>query len=108
MYKRKLNPKFWAVVAGILAICYFYPRALVSLLGEDNPWTSYFYMYGFGLVTFSVGMFVILKSGALNPHRGNERMWMHLLLGGFVFFSTFHGIWIILALNIPYLGGGIQ
>ena len=108
MAKKKLNPKFWGLVTGIIAFCYIYPRILVSVLGEDNPWTSFLYMYGFGLLTFGLGMLIILKTGALNPNRGNERTWMHLLLGGFVFFSTLHGLWIILALNIPYLGGGIQ
>ena len=104
MSAKKLSPKFWGLVVGIFAICYFYPRLLVNVLGESNPWTSYFYMYGFGLVTFAIGMLVILKSGALKPSRGNERMWMHMLLGGFVFFSTLHGLWVILALNVPFKG----
>jgi hypothetical protein len=104
MSKKPLSLKFWALIAGVIAICYFYPRILVGLLGKENPWTSYFYMYGFGLVTFAIGMLVILKSGALKPGRGNERMWMHLLLGGFVFFSTLHGLWVILAINIPFKG----
>lgn len=108
MSRKKLNLRFWGVLFGIIAFCYVYPRILVSVLGEDNPWTSFLYMYGFGLLTFGLGMGVILKAGSLNPNRGNERLWMHLLVGGFVFFSTLHGVWIVLALNLPYLGGGIQ
>ena len=104
MYRKKLNPKFWGLITGVFVFCYVFPRFLVNTLREENPWTSYLYMYGFGLVAFAIGMFVILKSGALNPHRGNERMWMHLLIIGFVFFSTLHGLWIIFALNVPYLG----
>ncbi|MEO0336974.1 MAG: hypothetical protein AAF202_11295, partial [Pseudomonadota bacterium] len=78
MSKKPFSLKFWGLVTGIIATCYFYPRILVGLLGKENPWTSYLYMYGFGLITFSVGMLVILQSGALKPSRGNERMWMNL------------------------------
>lgn len=105
MYKRKLNPKFWGFVTGLMAIIYIYPRIIVGLFGEDDPWTSYFYMYGYGLITFALGMLIVMKSGALKPGRGNETLWFRFLLGGFVFFSTLHGLWIIMSLHIPFRGG---
>jgi hypothetical protein len=31
-------------------------------------------------------------------------LWFWVLLGGFFFFATVHGLWILASLNIPYLG----
>lgn len=103
--KQSLNYRLLGMIAGVLAISHFFPRALIRVLGTENPWTSYFYMYGLGFVCFAIGMMVIMKQGSLNIRRGNERFWFHMLLGGFVFFSTLHGVWIILAIHYPYKGG---
>ena len=103
--KKSLNLKLIGIISGTLAISHYFPQALIRVLGTENPWASYFYMYGLGLVCFVLGMFVILKQGALNIRRGNERFWFYILLGGFLFFSTLHGIWIILAIHYPYKGG---
>ena len=57
-------------IALILAFVYFFPRYLIASLGPANPWTSYFYQYGLGLVAFSIGIYIILKSGACQFGRG--------------------------------------
>ncbi|MCB0365868.1 MAG: hypothetical protein H6624_17180 [Bdellovibrionaceae bacterium] len=103
--KQPFNFRLLGLIALVLGFSHYFPKTLVSILGTENPWTSYFYMYGLGLVCFGIGLMVILKQGALNLHRGTERFWFHVLLGGFVFFSTLHGVWIILAIHYPFKGG---
>jgi len=88
----------------ILAFMYIYPRMLINELGEANPWTSYFYMYGFGVLFFFIGIFIILKSGACNLKREQDRFWFKILMFGMVFFASLHAGWIYLALSIPVKG----
>ena len=92
-------------IAVLLGIVFAFPRLLSTWLGNDNPWTSYLYMYGFGLVFFSLGILLILKTGACKPGRGRDRFWLGVLLGGFVFFATLHAVWILAALYLPQQGG---
>jgi drug/metabolite transporter (DMT)-like permease len=88
----------------LLAFIYTYPRLIISWLGESNPWTSYLYLYGFGAGFFLMGIFIILRTGACRLDRGHDKLWFWVLLGGFFFFATVHGLWILASLNIPYLG----
>ncbi len=93
------------VVVTLLLLCtYYYPRLLIARLGEANPWTSYLYQYGFGLIVFVVGLWVILKTGACKLGRGRDSLWFGVLLAGFAMFSTLHALWIVAAQNLPYLG----
>ena len=96
-----------ALIVGlaILAFVFYYPRFLIDRLGESNPWTSYLYQYGFGLVFFVVGLCVILGSGACKLGRGRDTFWFGVLLAGFVGFATLHAVWIVAAQQVPYLGG---
>lgn len=89
----------------LLGIIYSYPRWIIGWLGEANPWTSYLYQYGFGLIFFLVGIYVILKAGACRPGRGRDSFWLGVLFSGFVFFAVAHALWIVASLSIPYLGG---
>ena len=89
----------------ILALIYYYPRLLIERFGLASPWTSYFYQYGFGFVTFMVGIWVILSTGACKPGRGRDGLWFLILIGGFLFFLVLHGVWIVAALRAPHLGG---
>jgi hypothetical protein len=89
----------------LLAVIYSYPRWIIAKLGEENPWTSYLYQYGFGLIFFLVGITIILKAGACRPGRGRDTFWLGVLFSGFVFFAAVHALWILASLNIPYLGG---
>lgn len=88
----------------LLAFIYVYPRLIINWLGEGNPWTSYLYLYGFGAGFFLMGIFIILRTGACRLDRGHDKLWFWVLLGGFFFFATVHGLWILASLNIPYLG----
>ncbi|NDV62870.1 hypothetical protein G0Q06_10445 [Puniceicoccales bacterium CK1056] len=93
------------LIAVLLGAIYTYPRWIIAELGESSPWTSYLYQYGFGLIFFLVGIYVILKSGACQVGRGRDSFWLGVLFVGFIFFATAHALWIVASLNIPYLGG---
>jgi len=92
-------------IAIIVAFIFAYPRFLGLFFDNASPWMSYFYLYGFGLVTFVIGMRLIIKSGACQPGRGDDTLWYRLLIGGYVFFFSLHGIWILLSLHVPFKGG---
>jgi hypothetical protein len=94
-----------ALTVALLVFIFAYPRIIIAWLGEANPWTSYLYQYGFGLVFFLMGIYLILKSGACQPGRGHDSFWLGVLFAGFVFFAGAHALWIVASLNIPYLGG---
>ena len=100
----KANLRILLSIPLVLVIIYFYPRLLVKLLGEANPWTSYLYQYGLGLIVFLIGIWMIISTKACQLGRGHDTFWFRVLLGGFVFFALVHAIWILAALKIPYLG----
>ncbi|MBP7829338.1 MAG: hypothetical protein KA248_05430 [Kiritimatiellae bacterium] len=92
--------------AGVLAFVYFFPRAVIRWLGESSPWTPYLYLYGLGLVTFLIGLRIILKSRACQPGRGRDSFWLGVLLAGYALVAGLHAAWILAALYIPFKGGG--
>jgi len=94
-----------AIILVLLVTIYTYPRLIISWLGEENPWTSYLYLYGFGLVFFLMGIYLIFRTGACKLGRGHDTFWFGILIGGFIFFASVHALWILAAQNIPYLGG---
>lgn len=103
MTAKKTLPFIYGIF--VLAFIHYFPKYIIAVLGEANPWTSYLYMYGLGFIVFVTGIWVVLGNGALRFGRGYDSYWFKVLLGGFIFFATVHFIWILLALNIPYLGG---
>ena len=94
------------VIVLILAFFFFFPRLLVRGLGMESPWTSYFYLYGNGLIVFLIGIWVILRSGACRFGRGYDTSWFVVLLLGYAFFALMHAAWIAAALYWPVAGGG--
>ncbi len=105
MSQKAVSAKWWGLLPLILAIAYCLPRLLVSTLGAENPWTSYFYLYGFGAIYSGLGLLLILKSGACRLDRPRDRFWFSMLIAGFCYFAGLHALWIYLSLSIPYLGG---
>jgi len=93
------------IIIFIVAFIYFFPRFIIRQLGPADPWTSYLYQYGFGLITFLVGIFIIINSKACQLGRGRDRFWFIILFVGFFIYALLHAIWIIAAQNFPYLGG---
>ncbi len=105
MSQKVASAKGWALLPLILAIAYFFPRFLVNTLGMENPWTSFFYLYGFGAIYSGLGVLLVLKTGACRLDRPRDRFWMKMVIGGFFYFAALHAVWIYLAVSIPYLGG---
>lgn len=95
----------WAVIPLLLAIVFYFPRFLSSSLGPENPWTSFFFLYGFGLIYLGSGLVLVTKTKACNLQRPRDRFWFNGILLGFCFFAGLHALWIYLSLSIPYLGG---
>jgi uncharacterized membrane protein YkgB len=97
--------KLTLILIGIIAFIYFFPRFIIANLGPADPWTSYLYQYGLGLIVFLVGILVILKSKSCQLGRGRDTFWFILLIFGFVFFAVVHALWIVASQKYPYLGG---
>ncbi len=89
----------------ILVVTFFFPRFIISQLGTSDPWACYLYQYGFGLIVFGVGILLIFKTKACQLGRGRDGYWFKWLIGGFTIFAVAHALWILLALNMPVMGG---
>jgi len=93
-----------AAAAGILLFTLAWPRLLTGVFGVDSPWTSHLYKYGFGAVFFFTGVFIVLKAGACNRKRYQDRFWFRFLIFGFFWYLILHTLWIVAALTIPFMG----
>ena len=103
MRSRKLE--IILIIAGVLAFVFFFPRLIIRWLGETSPWTPYLYLYGLGLVTFLIGLRVILRARSLQFGRGRDSAWFVVLLFGYAFFALLHAAWILASLYLPFKGG---
>ena len=104
--ENKISPLvWWAAIPLFVAFAYFFPRLLVNTLGPGDPWTSYLYLYGFGVFYTGSGLLLALKTGACQMHRPRDRFWFKIIVGGFCYFACLHAVWIYLSLSIPYQGG---
>lgn len=65
-----------------------------------QTWLPFIYLYGVGGIFFFAGMYIIIKSGSLNPARKQHKFWIRVLFGGYFFFFFLHGILIISALYL--------
>ncbi|WP_337865249.1 hypothetical protein [Ignavibacterium sp.] len=65
-----------------------------------QPWIPFIYLYGVGGIFFFTGMYIIIKSGALNPNRKHHKWWIKILFGGYFFFLFLHAFLIISALYL--------
>ena len=93
-----------ALIPLVAIFTFVYPRLLISWLGEANPWTSYLYQYTFGLIFFGLGILMVLRTKACVPGRGRDSKWLKILIGGFIFFASFHGLWVYMSIVWPVKG----
>jgi drug/metabolite transporter (DMT)-like permease len=101
----KSNKIIISTLALFMAIFIFYfPRMLISYLGTDNPWTSYFYQYAFAFLYFGSGILLALRSKACQPGRGRDSLWLALSIGGFIFLAVFQGVWVYMSIHWPFKG----
>jgi hypothetical protein len=102
--ERALNHYVIMMAAFVLAITWLIPRFLVGWFGLESPWTSYLYKYLLGTVFFFVGVFLVLKGGACNLKRPQDRYWFRFLILGLFWYISLHGLWILGALSVPFKG----
>ena len=88
-----------------IAAVYFWPRYLSETLGEKNPWMSYLYTYGLGILFFAFTVFWIFSSPSPNPKKQKQdRFWLFVFCGALGFGITLHGVWIWFAVSYPFKG----
>jgi hypothetical protein len=63
-----------------------------------QTWLPFIYLYSIGGIIFFVGLYILIKSKALNLQKKQHRYWLKVLLVGFFFFLILHSFLIISAL----------
>ena len=96
--------KLLSILSLFLIFAFCFPRLLIENLGETNPWTSYFYHYGFGLLYTGSGLWLAVKTKACDFLRSGDRLWFGLIIMGFFYFACLHAFWIHKALSLPIKG----
>lgn len=56
----------------------------------DRVWLPYLYLYGVGGLLFLGGLYLVLRSGALDLKRPRHRRWLGVLLFGFLWYMGLH------------------
>jgi hypothetical protein len=64
----------------------------------DRVWLPYLYLYGVGGLIFFGGLFIVLKSTSFQASRPEDRRWIRVLLFGFFWYASLHGIGILAAI----------
>lgn len=88
----------------LIAFVYFFPRYLVNHLGENHFLSSYLYIYTLGILFFSLNIFLLLRSKALNVKREGEKKWLFIFILGLICTMTLHGTVIAVAVLAPFKG----
>lgn len=68
-------------------------------MGFFRVWLPYLYLYGVGGLFFIVGLVLVLKYRSLNLGRRRDRVWLVVLLVGFVWYAFIHATVILAALR---------
>ena len=66
----------------------------------SHAWLPYIYLYGVGGLLFTIGLVVTIKSGSLDLKRSGHKMWLAILIFGFIWFMVMHALWNLAALEI--------
>ena len=90
------------ILGCVFGFSYWYPRFLVSLLGEKSVWISFLYTYGTGSIFFFLSIFWIFTRRGIDPMRRREELfWLMAICCGFAFMFSCHALWIFFAENFP-------
>ncbi|MGH7771149.1 MAG: hypothetical protein ACREQA_02800 [Candidatus Binatia bacterium] len=57
-------------------------------------WIPWLYQYGVGGLIFFATLWLVIRTGALQPRNRTDRWLLTLLLAGFFVFLAVHGLWI--------------
>ncbi len=68
------------------------------MLDFSRTWLPFLYLYGVGGIAFSLGIYLITKTKALNIYRNDHLLWLAILFFGFFYYASIHRIFISLAL----------
>lgn len=93
--------KFLIFFILLSVVVFSLPRVLLHYLGENNPWTSFIYIYVLGGIFFSIGLRITLSQHALKLNLKADRIWFRGVILGYIFFLSLHGAWIYFALHGP-------
>ena len=66
----------------------------------SHAWLPYIYLYGVGGLLFGSGLVITIKSGSLDLKRPGHKMWLAVLIFGFIWFMVMHALWNMAALEI--------
>lgn len=66
----------------------------------SHTWLPYIYLYGVGGLLFGSGLLITIKSGSLDLKRPGHKMWLAILIFGFIWFMVMHAVWNLAALGI--------
>jgi hypothetical protein len=75
--------------------------AILAVLNAELPfervWLPYLYLYGIGGIIFFGGLGMVLKSQGYDKKRPSDRKWIGILVFGFMFYASLHGVGIYAA-----------
>ena len=86
------------VVLLFCLVCFATPRVLDAVLGQHRIWIPVLYQYLVGGVVFALGLWLILAKRSCVPGRGDDRIWLAMLIIGFFVYMGMHLGWTVLAL----------
>ena len=87
-----------------ISSAFFFPRWLFSNFGEAHFISSYLYIYGSGVPFFIVGLWLLIRSKALNLKLTGEKKWLLFFIFGLCWNILMHGFWVLMAVQIPFKG----
>ena len=64
-----------------------------------RAWLPYIYLYGVGGIFFLTGLWLVLRHRSLNIGLRKDRLWLMVLLGGFVWYALMHAVITLVALS---------
>lgn len=68
------------------------------MMDFSRTWLPYIYLYGVGGLFFSIGLWIILRHRSLSLRLKKHRLWLVVLLFGFLWYAIMHAAIILAAL----------
>jgi len=65
----------------------------------SHSWLPFIYLYGLGGLLFISGIIITLKSGSFNLKNHVHQQWLWVLVFGFIWYMTMHGVLTLVALG---------
>jgi hypothetical protein len=65
----------------------------------SHSWLPFLYQYGFGLLIFGVGLFSVFKAYGGKEFWSQYKIWIQILIWGFIYVSSIHLLMTVSALN---------